>query len=307
VVIEPQPVQPAEAAEFLRRCLAERSNPAWADVLKSLRAIPRPPLGPASALGETIATPLGLWLLRTVYIGTSANPEELLDPTRFPDAKALRAHLFGQVVGALIKTRTPSKDPADLFRPRRLHNPKDVARWLGYLALRLTSHQDDSPSTNLVWWDLHKAVPLDKIRLAVGIGAGLAFGLAAGSRSPLAIKLTLMLLGGLVSGLLFRHGEEFGAEPAYADLRLHGRGQLNASGFRGKVTRGLSLCWSRWVILGGQRRVVPVPGGTGEAPARRGSAYVTLHHRSLSCLHTLSRRVLPAALRMPGRFRAAGR
>jgi hypothetical protein len=46
---------------------------------------------------------------------------------------------------------------------------------------------------------------------------------------------------------------------------------------------------------------------TGEAPARRGSVYVTLRHRSLSCVHTLPVRVLSAVLPAAGRFRAADR
>jgi hypothetical protein len=84
-------------------------------------------------MAEIVSTPLGLWLLRTVYTAPNADPAALLDPARFPDTAALRAHLFDQLIPALIASRPPSTDPAAAFRPRKRHDPVQVRSWLGFL------------------------------------------------------------------------------------------------------------------------------------------------------------------------------
>ena len=244
VVIEPEPIEPAIASDFLRRSLGGPQDPnrsAWEQVLARVRAVPSPPPvpppDPASMLAGFITIPLHLWLLRAVYMDPDRahnapeaplNPEDLLNPVVFADCEALGAHLFKHLTSALIAARQPSRDPTDYSRPRRRYDPEDVARWLGYLARYLTYPRDrDRPRTpDLVWSCLYEAddVPLELIRIVVGVCAGLAFGLVIGIRSPLAIKITLTLLGGLVGGLLFGvFGEKFHAGPAYANLRLRGR------------------------------------------------------------------------------------
>ena len=69
---------------------------------------------------------------------------------------------------------------------------------------------------NLGWWQLHYAVALRPVKVALGVIAGAVFGLAL---SPL-FAVSCACLG----GLLFYYGkEEPEAEPRYANLRLHGR------------------------------------------------------------------------------------
>jgi hypothetical protein len=249
LVIEPERIKPAVAADFLGGSLrgpeGSPNRAAWEPVLASLRADrPRvPPPGPAGMLAEFIATPLHLWLLRAVYIDPDdphtaseapLNPRDLLDPVKFPDDEALRAHLFKYLPAALIAARPPSKVRTDYSRPLRRYDPEDVARWLGYLAWHLTRRG----TPNLRWSRLDEAddVPLKLIRTVAGSCAGLAFGLVIGIRFPLAIKIPLMLLGVLAGGLLFGVlGENLDAEPAYANLRLHKRFGLLVRKYRAAV------------------------------------------------------------------------
>jgi SAM-dependent methyltransferase len=105
---------------------------------------------PVAALADLAATPLGLWLLRTVYVTPGADPAPLLDPDRFLDAPALRAHLFDHLVGSLITTRPPGEDPTEVFRPSTRHDPDQVRRWLGFLAHYLHT----SGTRDLAWWQL---------------------------------------------------------------------------------------------------------------------------------------------------------
>ena len=80
VVIEPEPLVPIAAASYLDRCLPPRSRPAWEHILTQLRTAPTPPGGPGAALADVASTPLGLWLLRAVYITPATDPAALLEP-----------------------------------------------------------------------------------------------------------------------------------------------------------------------------------------------------------------------------------
>jgi hypothetical protein len=172
-VIEPDPVSPAEAAPG--------------------------PAGPAAAVAEIASTPLGLWLLRTTYI--------LLDAILYPDTQALRAHLLDQLIPALVTTRTPGDDPADLFRPRRRHAPEDVRRWLGYLARHMSrtaaGDRDTSGARDFQWWRLASGTRAvtRRARYSLGLALGLAsflsigcFATRASMDYPLLVGYVLLLL-----------------------------------------------------------------------------------------------------------------
>ncbi|MGH3803824.1 MAG: NACHT domain-containing protein, partial [Pseudonocardiaceae bacterium] len=62
VAIAPEPLTTAQAAEYLTCCLPPDPGPSWRELLHRLRT------GTAGHLAPVLATPLGLWLLRTVYI-----------------------------------------------------------------------------------------------------------------------------------------------------------------------------------------------------------------------------------------------
>jgi hypothetical protein len=114
VVIEPEPLEPIAAADYLQRCLPQprRPGPVWEQILSGLRTSPAPPPGPVAALAQIAATPLGLWLLRAVYITPRAAPAPLLDPGRFPDIAALRAHLFDRSSERSSPLARPATTPA---------------------------------------------------------------------------------------------------------------------------------------------------------------------------------------------------
>ncbi|WP_286988585.1 hypothetical protein [Thermomonospora sp. CIF 1] len=184
----PQKLTPQAAADYLEGCVPPHRLPTWEPILAHLRAAS--PARPESGrpLAEVVATPLGLWLLRTVYIERNSDPAPLLHRERFPTPGALRDHLFDRLIDALIDARPPLDGPeknADRFRPRRHRDPRQVRAWLGYLA-RLLSDQD---TRDLAWWRLPTAVPAPAslFKYVTGFMGGLAAG----------------LVGGLASGLTF--------------------------------------------------------------------------------------------------------
>ena len=114
-IIEPEPLTAAPAAYYLAACLPpDNPGPSWHCVLDRLRA------GTAEHLAMVLATPLGLWLLRTVYITPRADPLPLLNSGVAGNAGTMQAHLFDQLIPAVLATRPPSRDPNDTFRPREL-------------------------------------------------------------------------------------------------------------------------------------------------------------------------------------------
>jgi hypothetical protein len=249
LVIEPEPLAPATAVDYLARCLPPRPGPVWERILTGLCATPAPQSGPIAALAQITTTPLGLWLLRAVYITPGTDPAPLLNADRFPDVAALRAHLFDRLIEALVATRDPSTDPADLFRPRRRHDPARVRRWLGYLAHHLsgTTADDGTVGTRaFAWWQLARDTHALTRRTARTLG--LTFGLVYGVTTGLVLGLlegltkhTFRVPGGFVRG--FVHNFMFGLEggliaglaiglmgtswsrqsPGFADLRTRGR------------------------------------------------------------------------------------
>ncbi|GAB2487380.1 hypothetical protein [Streptosporangium sandarakinum] len=134
-VIIPTRLTPQAAADYLTLCLAGDPPDAWQQVMHDLRNHTAPGL-------TTIAqTPLGLWLIRAVYLAPGTDPTPLAGPLG-GDAVALRAHLLDRLIPALITgehTRTPRAAPADPFRPRRRLDPDTTRRYLTHLACAFPS------------------------------------------------------------------------------------------------------------------------------------------------------------------------
>lgn len=112
-VIEAQPLTAGAAADYLDNCLPPRQRATWGPLLEQLRRNDDTPVA------EICTTPLGLWLLRTVHIEHKSDPNALLDPTRYPDAGAIKAHLFDELIPATMSKRRPVHDGSDPLRPRR--------------------------------------------------------------------------------------------------------------------------------------------------------------------------------------------
>ncbi|MFI5690058.1 NACHT domain-containing protein [Streptomyces sp. NPDC051636] len=196
LVLEPDPLRPTVAADYLERCLPPRPAPAWERILQDLRA--PVPAHSVAALADLAATPLGLWLLRTVYVTPGADPAPLLDPDHFRDSPALRAHLLDHLVGSLITTRPPGEHPTEVFRPSTRHDPDQVRRWLGFLAHYL----DTRGTRDFAWWQLARNTDAltPTTRVAFGALTALAF-------AVLIVLLTgLIGVGASMEGLIFEDG-----------------------------------------------------------------------------------------------------
>jgi NACHT domain len=148
-VIAPLALTRIEAASYLRKLLPPDPGATWSAVLSQLET------GIAPNLAAVTASPLGLWLVRTVYLDAHRDPTPLVDDTH-PDRSAqstLQAHLLDQLIPAVLHTRPPaprrrSAGPDAPLLPRRAHNPDDVRKWLTTLAEELRAAR----TRDWLWW-----------------------------------------------------------------------------------------------------------------------------------------------------------
>lgn len=137
-VIELEPLAVPEIKRYLSEATdapAER----WERVLSVLDA------EPDGVLARTLATPLMIWLARTVYQTGDSRPDELLDPVKIADRAAMEAHLVAAFVPAAYAERQTQARPG-AFRC----SPAQAERWLRFLAGRL----DATDSQEIAWWRL---------------------------------------------------------------------------------------------------------------------------------------------------------
>lgn len=209
-VIEPYPLSPETAADYLRACLHSRPARAWPQVLDALRT------GTAPALAEVASTPLGLWLVRITYIVSRRDPAPLLELGR-ADPSVLRDHLCDQLIPALVSSRPPADHPAQPFRPLRSWQPDEVRRWLTWLACQLTVTGENS--RGVAWWHFPRYIPKGLLRTAVGLGFGIVMGIGIGllTMSP-RIGVTVGLVVGISTMLTARRW--FTQSPAHFDFQI---------------------------------------------------------------------------------------
>ncbi len=172
-VIAPMALTSPVAASYLRTCLPPTPTHNWEPVLAAISS------GSAPALAAVTATPLGLWLIRMVYILPNTDPAPLLGPLA-QDLKALRRHLLDYLIDALIHARPPITDPGDPsgpFRPRRSWDPGQARAWLSHVAQALTRNH----TRDLTWWTIarYTTTPAQRrlLRAMVGIIVGLVIAL----------------------------------------------------------------------------------------------------------------------------------
>jgi NACHT domain len=144
-----QPLGPDTTAAYLVRDAGGShgtSAARWSPVLARL--------GTHSPVGEALDTPLTLFLARTIYNprpgesnGGLPDPGELCDERRFPDADAVRTHLFAAYIPAAYRPR-PQK-------PCRW-TPDQAQKYLSFLAERL---QARGGGTDIAWWSLASGLP----------------------------------------------------------------------------------------------------------------------------------------------------
>ncbi|GII96784.1 NACHT domain-containing protein [Sinosporangium siamense] len=210
-VIEPQPMAPAAAAEYLRACLPPVPHPAWPRVLEALRE------GTTPALSEVTSTSLGLWLVRATYIAPRVDPAPLLELGR-GSAGELHDHLCDRLIPALVSARPPADNQP--FRPRHAWGPEQVGLWLTYLSHQLRLSEEDL--RDMAWWHLARHTSSRTVRvwsgIAIAIGAGVAFWLL--TESPHA-GAAIGLVSALVVLIVIRSW--FGEPPGHADFHFRGR------------------------------------------------------------------------------------
>jgi hypothetical protein len=174
----------------------------WDPVLASMRSAPEDVQG--AMLLEVLSVPLMVSLARSIYSETPADPAELLDADRFPDAATMSDHLFDQFVKTAYEY--PSSD-----RLHDKHNkswrPEDARRWLSFLAVHLHS----LATRDIAWWRIKTAVP------------GIAFLLAWISMCGIGIALIIFAIAVDVLRMALI-GASFAAAAAGLSLSL-----LNAS------------------------------------------------------------------------------
>ncbi|MEU6407460.1 hypothetical protein [Microbispora sp. NPDC046933] len=181
-VIEPEPVEPGDAAWYLQARLRPGTQGGWPELLDDLRGERR------TVLARTLTSPFTLWLLQATYIGTGAN---LADLNRLGTTAEVTDHLLERLVPALIATnRYGSAVPW----PYRL---EDVQRWLAFFARRLRAEE----TYDLAWWDLRgEERPIGRLTMPL---CGLFLGVVLSLWLPLVLGLGIGLgiaLVGLVVG-----------------------------------------------------------------------------------------------------------
>jgi hypothetical protein len=112
--IESLPLKPKDITQYVRDCLQrvprgtsqQQESKSWRAVLTVLGA------GNASPLLSVASTPIGLWLLRAVYIDprpeSRPDPRSLLEVEVYPDKAAMLTHLYEKLIPALIDSHDPS-------------------------------------------------------------------------------------------------------------------------------------------------------------------------------------------------------
>lgn len=138
MVVELLPLRLTETKAYLREATAATVAGRWDGVFARMDGEPN------GLLARTLATPLMLWLARTVYERGTSDPGELLDDERFGDRETIENHLLDAFVPAVYaKGRATDFDCT----------PAQAQRWLAYLA----SQVDRSGSPDIAWWRLGRA------------------------------------------------------------------------------------------------------------------------------------------------------
>jgi NACHT domain len=221
-VIGPLALTASDAAGFLRRHLPSVRQAEWEPTFAALEH------GHAHALAANVATPLGLWLVRTIYCDDYRSPVPLTDLARFPDHKSLQSHLLDEFIPAVIRSRPPQsrrrRDAIEApLRPSRTYRSEDLRRWLSTLARQLAATPNRPRSTDWQWWQMaEREFSTVGARLAARLTVALAVGLVLGLVAA-GIGGQAGMLGGLVVGFTVGLRIKFFAAPRYANLRLHNR------------------------------------------------------------------------------------
>jgi transcriptional regulator with XRE-family HTH domain len=185
--------------------------PLWSELLARLRDAARGESG--DNLAAVLTTPLMVYLARTIYSDNGGrDPSELLDIAKFPDAKAIEAHLLGNLVPTVY--RRPGSTPN-----ARTYRLDDVQRWLSYLA----DHMNRLGTQDLAWWQVGTSMRRRTRMIIVALTVAPVFALVD-------MTVEQLLLGG-GGGYLLHVGVTLGIIAGSAFGLAHGR----IAGYRGRT------------------------------------------------------------------------
>ncbi|OKJ95641.1 NACHT domain-containing protein [Amycolatopsis sp. CB00013] len=165
-----------DIATYLRLATRDKTTGTrdkWSPVLARLHTSPSDPA--ADALAAVLGTPLMLFLARTIYCDTTADPSDLLQLAAAQDSpeqrrQQLETHLLSRFVSAAYSRHSDTS--------RRTWNARRAHRWLAFLAQ--VAHQ--RTTDDLAWWHLCHALRHPRLvaALVFGIGGTIIAGLWAG-------------------------------------------------------------------------------------------------------------------------------
>jgi hypothetical protein len=160
VVVELCPLRAADIKDYLHETTAVIPVDRWDRVFDRLDAEPDGPLT------DTLANPLMLWLVGTVYERAERDPDELADRARLASRATIERHLLAQFVPAVYADH-PEQGSSRQFRC----TPRQAQRWLGFLAegfsvpdtaVAYTRRNRDRvgvpAALDLAWWRFPRAV-----------------------------------------------------------------------------------------------------------------------------------------------------
>ncbi|GIG88530.1 hypothetical protein Pen02_34660 [Plantactinospora endophytica] len=191
-VVEVEPVEATDAATYLPAGQFEGRR-RWAPVVARLHADPHGPLA------QALATPLMVYLSRTIYTSPDRDPGELCDSPGHTTPEQIENHLLdGYLPAVYAPTGAPPAAPED--RPATGYDyPADRARnWLTFVATRTA----DGNVRDFAWWRLPETIPRFGLLfgLVVGTTVGIAFTVGYGPVFGLALGLALAVSVGSATG-----------------------------------------------------------------------------------------------------------
>lgn len=212
------PVSPARAETFL---LAEQHEPrraAWQSLARYLRH------HPDSVPARALTTPLMLTLARDTY-ATAGDPRDLLDTSTHPTPADLHHHLLTRFLSLAYP------DPAE---------HEHATGWLSWIATHMGGNRD------LRWWDIPAWMPHRRLRLLLGVPAGLPIGVSSGLAIGFLTTFgpVLAVLAGVVIGASFGFSVGHAPQPHGIAVRRPTRPEL-----RGVLAAGLLIAF--FVVLAG--------------------------------------------------------
>ena len=159
-------------------------NKEWSGLIRHLKT------EPDGALAVTLTTPLGIWLMRTVYQNRGSAAVNLIG--KHP--AEIRQHLLDGLVEATYTA------PASHYPRRDEKQVRRARRTLTYLARYLAAEKEQQrDDVNIAWWRLHEKVPRAVIGLSVGLTVGCVLGVAVG----VAVTIKSGASSGLLAGGVF--------------------------------------------------------------------------------------------------------